>query len=512
MYNSIPKLFSAAVLLLAYPFISFAAPSVSGNTLSWPEDGWYQVQRADTYETICEGTVSADSSLNGGPCILDSSIYTVINHTSGERFENISASDLSATASGVRVEGNSISWPDDGWYQVQDADTYATVCEGGRSCDVSAGNYVVINHTTGERFQDVLVGSGPEADTSNSSAVMVQGQFVSWPDDGWYQVQDAGSYTTVCEGGTSCLVQPGNYVVINHTTGERFNDIVVFADNPGDIESIDTDNDGVVDSLDNCRHEFNPDQLATIGSAFELGDACDDEDSDGIFDAIDNCPFTSNGDQLDTDGNGVGNVCEGEAVAISDIEYFNEVVLGTEFGSGADAVRKWNQDVRYSISGEPTPQLEAELARVASELNSMIDIQLIEVPTEAEANLRIFFGSGEDYVNNYEPRARDFVAFSTGVFWLYWNGEFELTRGTIFIDTVNTTDVLRQFHTVREELTQALGIFNDSYSYPNSIFYQGFSNVTEFAPIDREVIQFMYSNRVSAGMDAADINRILGLN
>ncbi|MEE9321523.1 MAG: hypothetical protein V3U76_13840 [Granulosicoccus sp.] len=50
----------------------------------------------------------------------------------------------------------------------------------------------------------------------------VSGQTISWPDDGWYQVQSATTYESLCEGGTSCEVAPGTYHVINLTTGQRY--------------------------------------------------------------------------------------------------------------------------------------------------------------------------------------------------------------------------------------------------------------------------------------------------
>jgi hypothetical protein len=30
----------------------YAVPSVSGNTISWPDDGWYQVQRSSDYSSL----------------------------------------------------------------------------------------------------------------------------------------------------------------------------------------------------------------------------------------------------------------------------------------------------------------------------------------------------------------------------------------------------------------------------------------------------------------------------
>ena len=153
-------------MVFAFPVVGLAMPSVSGNILTWPADGWYQVQRADTFETVCEGSVSETSSSTGGPCTIDANFHIVINHSTGERFNNIRANSAPASTpvgsvSTVTISGSTISWPDDGWYQVQNSDTFVTVCEGGRSCDVAAGNYVIINHTTGQRFEDRRVGGTP---------------------------------------------------------------------------------------------------------------------------------------------------------------------------------------------------------------------------------------------------------------------------------------------------------------------------------------------------------------
>ena len=44
---------------------------------------------------------------------------------------------------------------------------------------------------------------------------------IVWPDDSWYQVQNAETLDEVCNGGPECPIVPGSYVVINHTIGER---------------------------------------------------------------------------------------------------------------------------------------------------------------------------------------------------------------------------------------------------------------------------------------------------
>jgi len=225
---------ASASALLAFPAISLAQPSVSGNTVTWPSDGWYQVQQADTFVTVCQGGDSSRSSLSGGPCVIGAGNHIVINHSNGQRFNNITAAAPSVSTSAVTVNGSTISWPDDGWYQVQNADNFSTVCEGGTSCTVEPGNYVLINHSTQQRFNDIVVGSSGSSrgndNTSSSNnvvsgsavtSVVADGNTIRWPNDGWYQVQNADTFASICEGGTECQVAPGNYVVINHSTGQR---------------------------------------------------------------------------------------------------------------------------------------------------------------------------------------------------------------------------------------------------------------------------------------------------
>jgi len=63
--------------------------------------------------------------------------------------------------------------------------------------------------------------------------ITVNHDTIIWPDDGWYEVQTYENQTTICEGGRSCVVGPGLYIVINHTTGERIDDFPVEYD-PGE--------------------------------------------------------------------------------------------------------------------------------------------------------------------------------------------------------------------------------------------------------------------------------------
>ena len=68
--------------------------------------------------------------------------------------------DVGRQTDRIIVNGQTISWPNDGWYQVQNRNSYVTLCEGTRDCTVENGTYIVINHTTKERWEGIVVGAG----------------------------------------------------------------------------------------------------------------------------------------------------------------------------------------------------------------------------------------------------------------------------------------------------------------------------------------------------------------
>ena len=135
------------------PFVPGAStpPLASAGLIEWAGEGYWQVQTIDPYESICEG-----SSITS--CDVAPGVYNVINHSTGERFENIEVRGDATDA--VQVVGSVISWTGAGYWQVQTIEPYESVCEGSdiSSCDVAPGEYNVINLTTGQRFENVMVG------------------------------------------------------------------------------------------------------------------------------------------------------------------------------------------------------------------------------------------------------------------------------------------------------------------------------------------------------------------
>lgn len=245
----------SASFLCIFLFSAAAAaePIVQGSVISWPDDGYYQVQRATDFETVCEDVRQ---------CAVDAGEYIVINHTTQQRFERIVVGSTSQD-DGYQLLDNTFVFSEEYWFQVQDAQTYQSICNGASRCEVEAGRYVVINHSLQQRFDDVLVGT-PETPDTTYSVPSVNGNVISWSNNGWYQVQNAENYDTLCEGGNECVVPAGTYHVINLTSNTRYENIVV----PGAVTPEPPDTGSDPNTIPSQRNYFPPSISASDATAF----------------------------------------------------------------------------------------------------------------------------------------------------------------------------------------------------------------------------------------------------
>jgi hypothetical protein len=91
-----------------------------------------------------------------------------------------------------------------------------------------------------------------------------------------------------------------------------------------DEECIDTDNDGILDKVDNCFEISNPDQA--------------DSDGDGIGNVCDNCPDLANSNQLDTNSNGIGDICESQILTLTPGVTFDITSDNNIYNEGAEII------------------------------------------------------------------------------------------------------------------------------------------------------------------------------
>lgn len=174
--------------------------------------------------------------------------------------------------------------------------------------------------------------------------------------------------------------------------------------------------------------------------------------------------------------------------------YYKRIAFGNEFNGDISGEKKWNTDVKIFIIGVPDADLSEELTKILKELNDLIDpIELSITNNRAEANVIVLFGSKSDFIE-LDSRVEPYVKYNEGLFMIeYINGEIDY--GEMYVNTKGKLTTKEKKHILREELTQLLGLCNDSYMYKNSIFYQGWSDGTEYAQIDKELIKLLYNNK-----------------
>jgi hypothetical protein len=133
---------------------------------------------------------------------------------------------------------------------------------------------------------------------------------------------------------------------------------------------------------------------------------------------------------------------------------------------------------------------------------------MIQVEERNTANFLIFVSDGETFAQ-YEPNARPYLSNNNGLVWIYWDGNYNITQGSMLVDITKLAELDCQKHILREELTQGLGLLNDTFDHPTSIFYQGYTCYPSYAEIDLELLEIFLSNKIKPGMSRAEAQEAL---
>jgi hypothetical protein len=171
-------------------------------------------------------------------------------------------------------------------------------------------------------------------------------------------------------------------------------------------------------------------------------------------------------------------------------EYFDEIVMYSEFSeTRRSSPFRWTTDMKIYVDGEKPDYLMSELNKIVTELNDIIDpIQIKLINRKANANYIIYFGTHSEFANLYSLMDKSKLERNWGLFEVYPN------RGVMYVDLERTSfNYEAQKHLLREELTQSLGLLNDSWKYPESIFYQGWTTTTQFSEMDMRLIDLIYN-------------------
>ena len=181
------------------------------------------------------------------------------------------------------------------------------------------------------------------------------------------------------------------------------------------------------------------------------------------------------------------------------LDYFNEVALGSEYGESTDVLCKWTKTVLYTVEGSATEDdltLIGELCERLNTIEGFPGIRKAIIP--GTANFVISFVENGKIEEMFEAADGNCVGMAE-YSWDSSTGEILSARAAI-----DETITDERCSTVCEEFLQALGPACDSYSYINSVFYEGVTLVPRPSELDWAIMQILYSPEMPVGVHRAD--------
>jgi len=182
-------------------------------------------------------------------------------------------------------------------------------------------------------------------------------------------------------------------------------------------------------------------------------------------------------------------------------EYFKDIVFSSEFDGYVGNVCRWEKPIKYRIYGEMNEEDTRNFNALTAYLNSVAGFPgMSEASDDSEVNFEIYYTSASAMPNLFSNYAEGGNGMAT-FWWDTSTNEILRARTAIVIDG---TDQEEKNTVTLEEITQALGIGQDSYRYPESLYYQFWSTPQTIPFIDKCVIEILYSDKIHAGMPEAE--------
>jgi len=183
-------------------------------------------------------------------------------------------------------------------------------------------------------------------------------------------------------------------------------------------------------------------------------------------------------------------------------DYFDEIARHNEFNSEKNKITKFVKPINVYIKEtyKVNKNHITEIKKVFTDLKRLCPNLIVNyVKTEEESNFIIIFGDF-DYLYELFPNSFRFGPnFNAGGCVMSEplpNSDISsiVKVGVVFRFNYGNSTYIddNYYHLIREEITQCMGLFNDSWKYPNSIFYQGESKTTRYSKLDEEIIKKLY--------------------
>jgi hypothetical protein len=186
---------------------------------------------------------------------------------------------------------------------------------------------------------------------------------------------------------------------------------------------------------------------------------------------------------------------------------FERIAFSSEFGGQYRAGRliRWDGPITVRITGHAPDRFRAEVERQIAELRQLsgLSIDFAAEGGESTPTMIVEFSQSRG-ATNFDPNAPCRT--------LIWESGFVIRKVQIYITPY--PDELRR-HCIVEELTQSLGLADDSALVRDSIFNDA-SSRQRLAPWDALMVRILYDPRLKAGIHRTEamplVRKIIGEN
>jgi hypothetical protein len=186
-----------------------------------------------------------------------------------------------------------------------------------------------------------------------------------------------------------------------------------------------------------------------------------------------------------------------------------QVSLGPEYGSSVKRCARFTKPITLSVMrGTATerapllqliPILDQDLRRAGSSLTLLPD-------GATSASIEVHLVPLAEFAVIGQAKGFPVEPGNHGYFWTFWDDTHRITKAHVLLATDKLSGAkLRHF--TFEEVTQSLGLSNDSAAFSDSIFYANGADggsAQTLSALDRKLVRFHYS-RVAPGFGPSEL-------
>lgn len=199
------------------------------------------------------------------------------------------------------------------------------------------------------------------------------------------------------------------------------------------------------------------------------------------------------------------------------IEYFKEIALNTEYDDNPERVIKWKQPISLFVHKEKDCiEQFVTLKETIAKLNNLVsDGFSINLTDDINRSNAVLYLTKKEKVKQLAPKFYELLADGmlgdyTGMTYVEFKlSNYVITKALIFIN--EEASIEEQKSAIVEEITQSIGLLNDSDKHSDSVFYEsvdGIENI-DYSEMDKDLIRFLYSENMIPGYREKSVELVI---